>query len=261
MQAPETKYAYRGQCISKALKAKWAANPKPKYNEQRVCLNCGKAFHVHRRDSKKKFCCFTCFNEYSKSYPIRSGSGGKRNRAGRSTRGFFKGIYFTNTDALAFFVYNLNKGYRLYINKRSFRYTTKGGNVKSFKPEFIDECGLLYKVSSKPNRGMAAAIAAAGFQIIWIDIGQVADMVKWCVERFKVNHISELYENRNIMFKFKCAWCGKEFTRSHHSKCTRQFCCQSCAGLAQLRILELTGNTKRFQKGNKGHGGNTKRTR
>lgn len=247
----ESKYAYRGECISQALKAKWAANPKPHYSEQRVCKNCYRKFVVTRRDSPKKYCCWECYDEYSKKYKIRSGGGGKRERAGRSIRGYFKGLYFTSTDQLAFFVYNVNRGMRLYRNRTGFNYITRGGCIKKYIPDFYDDCGIYYEIADmKPNSNRLKAVAAGGGQVVVIDSGLLAGMIDWCLTRFKLRYISDLYEKKdNIIFEYKCAHCGCIFKTSYERKSINRFCSKKCNGQYQFKLNEYNGNINRFRKG------------
>lgn len=207
------------------------------------CRICGKVIKTQANEtfqSRRKNYYYICQSIYCKKKHIQFLKSKGRYIPPRMTGpgldgGWFHKKFFKSREHFAIYLYLKYKtGIEVFKNNRAFNYQTAKA-MQTYVPIYVDSAGIYY-VYAKRSQHMISykkiiqSIKNTGHQAILITLPDARKMKRWCVQRFDVKKITDIYERRcRLIYKYVCDFCHKEYETVRRKPDGRKgFCSQKC---------------------------------
>lgn len=219
----------------------------PKPTVQLICKTCGQTF---MGKPNRQFCSQSCASKFHKEHAIAALKlaveklksegrwGGYREGSGRAKHGYYKGIYCGSTYELVWLIYQLDNGKSV----ERFQGELEWNGVK-YIPDFIQDGKIIelkgYEAQESVDRKSAVA-NHFGYEVMVLRKEDLKKEFDWVREHYHYHDLEELYDTYQPKFKYKCAYCGNEFTRNKQLHTSHVCCSRVCAGKLAAKRLNGT---------------------
>lgn len=126
--------------------------------------------------------------------------GGIRKGAGRGKKGWYKGFRCDSTYELAFVIYCLDHNIKFKRNEQYFFYNYENKQYKYY-PDFILENGIYIEVKGYLDEKSKEKIKQFKYDLEVYTGLRILQYVKYVKQKYNVNKLTELYEDREKLTK------------------------------------------------------------